>query len=298
MYNPQLNTFYVVAEVGSFTKAAKQLFITPSAVLQQINALERELGVTLFIRGNTGLKLTDAGIYLKNQAKRVMEWNASLRSTLKQLDNRSDGVLRIGVPKMHKCTSFYELWTKYSALHHDARIDFVESSSSQGPEIAVTYASVDLIEFVKMPFTWQNGFEFLKLGDTPMLFGVPEQHPLFGLEMIKAEDLRGQTLVVCEGPFSEALKDYFELLKKHRVELRLVPAYTQSTFTRAVFDNTMVLIPGCSKNIHPRIKPLRCEIQTSLPYGFFYSPVAAAGPDSFIEFAKQQIASGEFVWQE
>lgn len=40
MYNPQLDTFVAVAEQGSFSKAAEKLYITPTAVMKQINALE------------------------------------------------------------------------------------------------------------------------------------------------------------------------------------------------------------------------------------------------------------------
>ena len=48
MYNPQLDTFVTVAERGSFTKAAEELCITPTAVIKQINLLESKLGLKLF----------------------------------------------------------------------------------------------------------------------------------------------------------------------------------------------------------------------------------------------------------
>lgn len=61
MYNTQLDTFLKVAELGSFNKAADALYITPPAVTKQINLLEEDLGVTLFVRSHRGLKLTPAG---------------------------------------------------------------------------------------------------------------------------------------------------------------------------------------------------------------------------------------------
>lgn len=61
MYNSQLTTFISVAESGSFTKAADALFITPPAVMKQINALEERLGIALLTRTNHGLQLTEAG---------------------------------------------------------------------------------------------------------------------------------------------------------------------------------------------------------------------------------------------
>ena len=50
MYNHQLDTFIQVAELGSFSKAASALYISPTAVIKQMNILESNLGVTLFNR--------------------------------------------------------------------------------------------------------------------------------------------------------------------------------------------------------------------------------------------------------
>ena len=54
MYNPQLETFLCVAEAGSFNKAAERLYISPPAVIKQINLLEESLGVKLFDRSTAG----------------------------------------------------------------------------------------------------------------------------------------------------------------------------------------------------------------------------------------------------
>ena len=51
MYNPQLDTFLRVADAGSFNKAAEESYITPTAVIKQINLLESSLGVKFLISG-------------------------------------------------------------------------------------------------------------------------------------------------------------------------------------------------------------------------------------------------------
>jgi len=56
-----LNAFVVAARLGSFSKAAEELHVTPAAVSQQIRQLEDVLDVALFHRLNRGLALTDAG---------------------------------------------------------------------------------------------------------------------------------------------------------------------------------------------------------------------------------------------
>lgn len=72
MYNPQLETFIRVADAGSFNKAAEQAYITPTAVIKQMNLLEDGLGVKLFERTHRGLHLMKAGISLYQDAKYII----------------------------------------------------------------------------------------------------------------------------------------------------------------------------------------------------------------------------------
>ncbi len=50
MYNHMLDTFIAVADCGSFTKAAERLYISPTAVMKQMNALESHLDLKLIER--------------------------------------------------------------------------------------------------------------------------------------------------------------------------------------------------------------------------------------------------------
>lgn len=58
MYNENLTTFVCVADYGSFNKAAEKLYISSTAVIKQINTLEKHLNLQLFYRSNQGIKLT------------------------------------------------------------------------------------------------------------------------------------------------------------------------------------------------------------------------------------------------
>ena len=50
LFNSQLETFVVVADEGSFSKAAEKLFISTTAVIKQINTLEEDTNIQLFQR--------------------------------------------------------------------------------------------------------------------------------------------------------------------------------------------------------------------------------------------------------
>ena len=69
----QLEIFVAVARCGSFSAAAKQLYISHSTTSRAISALEDELGVRLFYRGNRVNGLTAAGETLLEEAVKLLD---------------------------------------------------------------------------------------------------------------------------------------------------------------------------------------------------------------------------------
>ena len=74
MFNPMLTVFTCVADCGSFTKAAESLFISPTAVMKQINSLEKHLNMKLLNRTSHGVRLTPAGEVIYRDAKFLFEY--------------------------------------------------------------------------------------------------------------------------------------------------------------------------------------------------------------------------------
>ena len=75
MYNHMLDTFIAVADCGSFTKAAERLYISPTAVMKQINTLENHLDLKLTERTPSGVRLTEAGAIIYQDAKFMIDYS-------------------------------------------------------------------------------------------------------------------------------------------------------------------------------------------------------------------------------
>ena len=75
MYNQYLTTFIEVADCGSFLKASEKLYISPTAIMKQMNLLEQHLGLSLMIRTNQGVRLTDAGKSIYKDAKAIIQYS-------------------------------------------------------------------------------------------------------------------------------------------------------------------------------------------------------------------------------
>lgn len=68
----QLRVFSAVADEGSFTGAARRLYISHSTVSRTVTALEEELGVRLVERDNRFIALTKAGAVLREEAEHLL----------------------------------------------------------------------------------------------------------------------------------------------------------------------------------------------------------------------------------
>ena len=140
MYAPQLKTFFAVAETGSFTKAASKLFLTPSAILHQVRALEKEFDAELFVRSAKGVTLTPAGEYLEKHGRELLRLDAEIHREIKAITRKEETVC-IGTSMLEKCRLLYDLWVLFSAEQKGCGIEMVNIDMGQGiPEKA------DLIE--------------------------------------------------------------------------------------------------------------------------------------------------------
>ena len=91
----RLRIFSAVAEEGSFTAAADRLYLSQSAVSQQMAIFEREVGVPLMDRVPRGIRLTPAGRLLAERAKTLLTMMSGIEQELHRLADRPPQV-RLG----------------------------------------------------------------------------------------------------------------------------------------------------------------------------------------------------------
>lgn len=92
----QLEAFLKVADLQSFTKAAKQLYMSQPAISFQIKALEDDLQVVLFQRGDKKISLTEAGRLLYPEASQMLRHYHKLKAGLEDLKELKTGHMVVG----------------------------------------------------------------------------------------------------------------------------------------------------------------------------------------------------------
>jgi len=91
-----LKYFLAVADELNFRRAAEKLFITQPPLTRQIQELEREMGVTLFDRSGNRIKLTSAGIYLRGEARLMLDRADEVKRLALSVQSREHSRLRVG----------------------------------------------------------------------------------------------------------------------------------------------------------------------------------------------------------
>ena len=92
----QLKAFHKTAATGSFTKAARELFLTQPAVSQQIRNLEREIGGHLFDRSGRGIRLTGEGEILRSYTQRLFDLHEEIERLFGNLRTLKQGKIAVG----------------------------------------------------------------------------------------------------------------------------------------------------------------------------------------------------------
>lgn len=90
--------FLSVARLGSFTKAAKDLALTPSAISKRIGTMEERMGVRLFHRTTRKVALSDEGALFYEYAERIYEEAEAAEQMVSDVSGRPSGILRLAMP--------------------------------------------------------------------------------------------------------------------------------------------------------------------------------------------------------
>ncbi len=95
----QIRIFKLVAEAQSFTQASRVTGLTQSAISRQIQALEAQLGVQLFVRTTRAVALTEAGQFLLRESELLLGDAEALVRRIRQDYGTAPREVRVGVSR-------------------------------------------------------------------------------------------------------------------------------------------------------------------------------------------------------
>lgn len=295
MYNYMLDTFISVAENGSFSKAAERLFMSPTAVMKQINSLEKQLDVQLFERNTSGIRLTSAGNVILRDARFLIGFSKKSIAEAKLAARAAENIFCIGSSLLNPAKPFFDLWYKLNSEFHDFKLNMVpfeDNCDGILSEISALGEKFDFLIGVCDSKTWLNRCNMLTLGRYRKMIAVPREHRLAGRSSIDIEDLYGETLMMVKRGDS-GVNDFLrnELEKFHpRIKIENTQQfYDLSVFNRCVETGNVLLTIECWRDVHPGLVTIPVNWDYSIPYGLMYSLEPSENVSRFIGAARKFI---------
>jgi len=280
-----LRYFIAVAEELHFGRAAERLRITQPPLSFQIQSLERELGVQLFIRGRR-IQLTEAGRALLAKAREAIEAADAAARAAQQAGLIINGRLRVGYP----AAGVFELpplaLRTFQERFPDVGVETIVGSTGEHLE-ALGADRLD-VAFVRIGVLDGELMQFKPLQPEPLLLAVPEDHALARLPAVPVECLAGEPIVLFPPALEPLLYRYLvtDVLGRSRVAPSVVlEATTLESACSAVAARLGVAFVG---------EPLARIF--AMP-GVVYRPLAPPPPLSRMGVAwRQDAASNTVRW--
>jgi len=119
-----------VLRFGSFTAAAKALYITQPTLSQTVKQIESQLGEPIFVRGRTPLELTPAGELYAQAARQIVRIETQLEEAISHMHGKTCGTLRLGFPLRRSCEALPQVMSEFVRLYPDVRIEVCEGTEA------------------------------------------------------------------------------------------------------------------------------------------------------------------------
>ena len=295
MYNPQLDTFLHVADAGSFNKAAEESYITPTAVIKQINLLEASLGVKLFERTHRGLILTKAGKSLYQDTKYVIQYCRDSVTRAKNAMQEDTKVIRIGSSPMTPAQLLMQLWPKIQTHCPDMKFQIIpfENTPENAREILGNLGkNIDVVGGIFDETMLElRRCAGLELSREPFCCAVSIHHRLAEKDRLKPEDLYGENLMLMRRDWSHYVDRLRDDIWQNHSQIHIVDFdfYSMEAFNRCENSNDVLLaIPGWA-SVHPLLKVIPVDWEHSIPFGLLHAPQPSGIVKQFLEAVKAAV---------
>ena len=171
-----LRYFLETAREGNMTRAAERLFISQPTMSKQLKELENELGAKLFIRSNYSIRLTEAGLLLRDRAEDILSLVDKTEAEFKSLEETNSGDIFVGAPESEAMSLFAEAVHTLQKNYPRIRCNIYSGNLSDVCErldkglldFAIVMSYVDLSKYNYLELPMKDTWGILMRKDDPL----------------------------------------------------------------------------------------------------------------------------------
>lgn len=189
----QLKNFLVLCDTLNFRKAADQINIVQPALSKQVQLLEREIGALLFNRSNRSVTLTEAGIFFKNEAGRILQDLNKVITQTAQLHNGEAGEIRVTHASSAMNTVVPRFLVKVKHRWPNLKTTVQEASNFQQIEMLLARKTdIGIAPNIIIP----SGVDSKILYQENFVLILPNNHPLAKKKLTDLSVLKSETFIL------------------------------------------------------------------------------------------------------
>ncbi len=276
MISSQLLTFICVAKSGSFSKTAEEMYISPTAVMKQIDVLEDRLGITLFNRSNHGLQLTEAGQSVLDDAKYLADYASRAVDKAREIDRKENQrSIRIGTSVMTPAKFILDIWADIQDIAPNLKVELIpfENTPENAREILRNLGKqIDVVAGIyDDDFKEERGFQTVHLEDKRISFAVPLTNPLANKRVISSADLKETGVMFIRKGWNRYIDELRDSFENDGVNVVDFDFFNLSAFNVAVKNNLPIIAISGWESVHPLLKIIPSKTVVTVPYGVMYS---------------------------
>jgi len=186
----QMKYFLVLASHENLSMAASELQLSPSALSKTIKRLEDDLGVKLFDRSNSGLRLNEAGILVRDTTRQVLQLVDTMNDALAELSGKEK--LRINIIAISNLSAANVI-TDFKKTHSECSVNFQEASPEELLQ-ADLYSKYDFM-IASPDYATGASLECLKIAEYLPVLMVPKGHPLTKIKPLTLNEIARYPLI-------------------------------------------------------------------------------------------------------
>lgn len=261
----QIEYIIKIAEENNITHAAEKLFITQSALNQQLLKLEKELGTPLFYRSRTDWHPTPAGeIYLET-ARKILLLKKEAYNKIHDLCKIEKGKLSIGFTPGRGISMFTHVYPQFHSLYPNIEIIPNELSvHNQFPLLQSGQLDIGFMTLLKKQR--KTGFEYLPFASEELFLVVPTSlAEILGDQLVSSQDFGTDSHSIPIANLAVLKEEPFVLTHKTSTIRELVDSiFKESGFSPNVLFET--------ENNHAIISMVRSKICCGIVPEYYVDP--------------------------
>lgn len=215
-----LRYFVTVAEELNFSKAALKLYTAQPSLSQQIKDLEEDVGVRLLNRTKRKVELTEEGAVFLEQARLTLAQADKAVAMARQVSKAKQQLLRIGFVPVAEMKVFPYVLPNLRVQNPDLKIELLSLNNVEQMR-AIKKGELD-VSFTRHNFHNEEIESKFVLRE-PLIFLLPQDHPLAKYERIPVKALNGIDFIIPAAEQSETLHNIIlDFAKQHNIEFNIV----------------------------------------------------------------------------